>query len=478
MGYYSIYKIIKDLIFTFINCLKKLSKKTIIIIIIILLIILFSKNTFAVTRFADGPYDNLLNDTTIKKMYDTYFQLVPNEGKSYTHIYIDKQPTQYVVILYDYTFFKFYTDTSDNMIKAKNEALGNQGTIYYVYTADLQGNNRGLYSQSTSYGGATLTMGSISGFSYTNTTIYESLNSSIIWYPQGYITLPHITNISSDITSWNFEYLNIDGGSISPYFELNGQYYPFSFSLSINYNGTAYNIDITDYTIINENANTFSCSIPRLLISSLFNFNLNSDLSFALVLTPFNENGEYTTPTLYNLETYTFTLAQNDVDNINQDSLRYKITENSNTINNINSSINNNNISSNSTNDFSNIDNNLSINDNTSINTIFDNIYNAFTTKYNDNNIGYGYTLSLPIPFTDKTIDISPHTVYGRSWADLYQPENQYNYPGIQTIYRFVQTVWWFVIGLFILKDIRGMINKIAEGNIEDISSDVKKELL
>lgn len=84
--------------------------------------------------------------------------------------------------------------------------------------------------------------------------------------------------------------------------------------------------------------------------------------------------------------------------------------------------------------------------------------------------------IELTIPFTNNTIKISPYSVYGRWW--LSDDDNPTDNTAITIVRNLMGSVWWFLIGYWVLKDIRGTINKVAEGNIENASSDIKKEIL
>lgn len=468
MGYYSIYKIIKDLFFTICRLLKKSTFRFLTIIIIFLLVFcLFSLKNKSEAHVS--YYDDIQSFTSGKP----WVLYQANNG----NIYLVVSPYSDKLLSYGgagngVSYFLYSPSNNTNNIQKFNYYIKNEDNTFTFVKNDYGYNNAfgiGAVSQ-TNERNQVLDM---------NNNVWAVGKNSYAWLVSDFLNQdPFIVNDTSTIENWSFDNLDINGGSISPYFELNNNNYPYLFNLKITYNNVNYNLDIVDYVSINENNNSFNISIPKAYLTASFNVAENSNFSFILEMTSFDINGDINNTITYNLGDYSFILSTSQVEEQNNNSQRFLEVQNNNNLNNINNNINNSNINSDNISSFNDIDNNMLINDNTRIDDIFQNIYNAFTTKYNDNNIGYGYTLSLPIPFTDKTIDISPHTIYGRSAYDLYENENQYDFPAIQIIYTFATAIWYFIIGAFILKDVRTTINKVAEGKIEDVGSDVKKELL
>lgn len=91
-------------------------------------------------------------------------------------------------------------------------------------------------------------------------------------------------------------------------------------------------------------------------------------------------------------------------------------------------------------------------------NSIFNKIYNAFTSNSSNN-------LIVTIPFTNKSFTISADTVYGSSDLGL-----------VKTL---MQAFWYYVISYFIVKDIGKKINKIKSGDIEHVQEDnIKEDML
>lgn len=142
-----------------------------------------------------------------------------------------------------------------------------------------------------------------------------------------------------------------------------------------------------------------------------------------------------------------------------QDEIKQEVTNQgtniNNSVNNVDSSINNSDISA---------DSSTLPGDNTSditasgFNTLFEKIYNTFTS-------GTAKNLIVTVPFTGKSFVINTANVYGG--ADL----------GI--VKTLIQSFWWFCISYFIVQDIGKKINKIKSGDIEHVQNDnIKEDLL
>lgn len=125
--------------------------------------------------------------------------------------------------------------------------------------------------------------------------------------------------------------------------------------------------------------------------------------------------------------------------------------QNNNNLNNINSSLNNPNI---------NIDSPLpqsSTNDITSggFDSIFTIIKNAFTTQNST-------PIVMTVPFTNKSFTIDFNSVY--------------NGLNLGVLSDIINAFWWFVICLYIAKDIAHKIEQLKSGNIENVETDNIKE--
>lgn len=124
----------------------------------------------------------------------------------------------------------------------------------------------------------------------------------------------------------------------------------------------------------------------------------------------------------------------------------------------INDNINNNDTSEIDTSGITNSDTTVDITQG-GFNSIFTTLQNYFTS----NN---GGSLTLSIPFVNKSITISKATVYG-------------NFKQLSTIENLASIVWYFVISLYIVKQVQNMINKIKSGNLEDlVDNNIKADIL
>lgn len=124
----------------------------------------------------------------------------------------------------------------------------------------------------------------------------------------------------------------------------------------------------------------------------------------------------------------------------------------------INNNINNNDTSEIDTSDITNSDTTVDITQD-GFNSIFTTLQTYFTS---DN----GGSMVLTIPFVNKSITISKSTVYG-------------NFKQLSTIENLASLVWYFVISLYIVKQVQNMINKIKSGNLEDVvDNNVKADIL
>lgn len=93
----------------------------------------------------------------------------------------------------------------------------------------------------------------------------------------------------------------------------------------------------------------------------------------------------------------------------------------------------------------------------------FNSIFTTLQTYFTSNN---GGSLTLTIPFVNKSFTISKATVYG-------------NFKQLSTIENLASLVWYFVISLYIVIQVQKMINKIKSGNLEDVvDNNIKADIL
>lgn len=124
----------------------------------------------------------------------------------------------------------------------------------------------------------------------------------------------------------------------------------------------------------------------------------------------------------------------------------------------INDNINNNDTSEIDTSGITNSDTTVDITEG-GFNSIFATLQSYFTS----NN---GGSMVLTIPFVNKSITISKSSVYG-------------NFKQLSTIENLASLAWYFVISLYIVKQVQKMINKIKSGNLEDVvDNNIKADIL
>lgn len=116
-------------------------------------------------------------------------------------------------------------------------------------------------------------------------------------------------------------------------------------------------------------------------------------------------------------------------------------------------------------NDTNNISNNDLVTDNTQ--DVTENGFtNIFTTLYNVFTSDNSKDIVIPVPFTNKSFTISKASLFGE-FNQLSWLEN------LSSIF------WYFIISLFIVKDISKRFNKIKSGDIENVvNSNIKEDLL
>lgn len=130
----------------------------------------------------------------------------------------------------------------------------------------------------------------------------------------------------------------------------------------------------------------------------------------------------------------------------------------SNSADKINDNINNN--------DTSEVDTSGIINSDTTVDITQDGFNSIFATLQSYFTSNNGGSMVLSIPFVDKTITISKASVYG-------------NFKQLSSIENLASLVWYFVISLYIVKQVQNMINKIKSGNLEDVvDNNIKADIL
>lgn len=226
---------------------------------------------------------------------------------------------------------------------------------------------------------------------------------------------------------------------------LSGEFY---LVCGINQNGC---FSSTDYI------STTTMTIPLACATSVYSGFVDLFHDFGLI-----HSSEFTT--YYNLLNSIKTLLQNqssefmDIANSidsNGNKIKDSIEKSTTDINN---NLNNNDTSEIDTSGITNSDTTVDITQDG-----FNSIFTTLQTYFTSNN---GGSMVLNIPFTNKSITISKATVYG-------------NFKQLSTVENLASIVWYFVISLYIVKQVQKMINKIKSGNLEDVvDNNIKADIL
>lgn len=290
-------------------------------------------------------------------------------------------------------------------------------------------------------------------------------NLTLVGHGIGYREPPYIVS-PNDIPTWDFQFLSINTGDVSPYYvDVVGTTSVSrlrEFGLFVDYGGQTFWLDdINKYLRSYGDYGIFN--IPISSISNLLYIRNDYTITFRLYVRP-DENpnspdpdtGALGTVAIYDLGTYRLSLTSTNQDIINENSNKEVIGNINVGIDSINSSITNSNVDTGEFSKITSLTNDFSVNDGTFIDSIFTTFYTAFCTTEPVN-------LTFSMPFVNNSITIR---------SDLVSSNMPIAFKN------FVSVFFWGLVLLYISKDIRGMINKISVGDIEHVSSDVKKEVL
>lgn len=291
---------------------------------------------------------------------------------------------------------------------------------------------------------------------YTNRIVYTDNSFTNVFFNGGNNSIafvePYFITSNQQLTTFDFDYLQISGGSTKYTTTFLGQEYKAQLTLKYIYNGVTTSIEILDdYISYNSSNNTWQINIPYNALTNSVVVRNGNIFRFVLDYRLQNETG-------YSISTddLTYNLTTEQEENINaesnkqlQDAILNTGQQTNNNLNNINNNLTNSNVD--------NLTQNSLPQDTTSditsdgVNGIFQSIYNAFC-------VGQPQDIIFPFPFTDKNITLSP--LYVR---------NALEGSGAGFIIIIIQAFWWYLISRFIIKDIMGKINNIKSGNIENI---------
>lgn len=268
---------------------------------------------------------------------------------------------------------------------------------------------------------------------------------------------PFIENQDSDITSWNFSNLVINGGIL----ENSTSYGQNYFTLKAIYNNTTYLLDIDNYKTIDNNIITFTIPKSDLLNGAYIRDTYSID--FSIIYYERVEGGNQISE--FSLGSYTFSLTSNEQEVINQDNnqqllgdIKQEQQQTTQAIENLDNTIKDTNIDNSSI--YLPSDNTQDITQD-GINNIFTSIYNAFCT-------GEAQDIIFPIPFTNKNITLQANYI-----------RQMLTSSGANWVITIIEAFWWYLISRFIISDVSRKITKIKSGNVENIeNNNIKEEML
>lgn len=421
-------------------------KKYITIVLIILLLLFFYNRVFAVD-FSDFP-----------DFPEYYYQ---NQCDHY-FIFYDHSNDKYTLV--------FWAGTS---------AIEKNGYIYPGVTNNSYfGGSYEISSSSLSNGGS---WGDYShpdaprGYYYNHNSNRDYLYSNDnIYYEDGSVFMsanvfnkvaPFITNEVGSIESWNFESFEFDSGEYSYFDNVSVKFY-YSIDNTNWQQAEIFSLDTeSDYVVRDDPfSETFTANIPRSEIFKNFSLKTGDYIGFEIFyknqsdyygpyqLTVSNSSSGSGSGSNTSVQDYTnqFSNLENSINGTTQ-----AIESQTNAINGTTQAVND-------TNDFlkdNTVDDSqfnlptVDVNDPTAnfFDTIFMGLYNAVTNNEEK-------TISLEI--LGNNINISS--------ADFnYLNGNEWNVLRI-----ILSSMWVFGIGIYILKDIRKMIDKIKDGNVENMATD------
>lgn len=363
--------------------------------------------------------------------------------------------------------FRIVVAKSNLSISTRHDGCFN-GTPHYrfYFTTNNTDFDDVIYASSGSEFGSYLHI-YFCNFSQSN-LVTKNDNDSFFNGVNGTVIAPYFITTNEELQTFDFDYLQINGGSTKyySYFEPLDKTYTPDFTLKYVYKGVVTNIDILpEYVAINNTKNTWQINIPYNVLTN--KVIVRNGETFYYV---FNYSNGYESGYSIKTADLTYDLTTEQEQSINEDSEKQvqgeilqqqqqaneKLDNVDKSVQDLNSSLNDSDVDDSNINDFSGLSNGFDTEDNTGIDKLFQILYDAFCSNEIQD-------VSLTIPFVNKTFTINTSNVSN-------------NFP--EPVKNIVGVFVWGVIGLWVLKDVRSIINKISEGSPENVGSDVKKEVL
>lgn len=486
MGFYSFYKILKDMIRTLFG---RNFLKLFIFTILILLVLFFlnSKSVFALSPpsvtynqethcIVYNNVDYKINDDIFTMPYLLFFEDTRNNSYN---IRIIAASDLFFLNNDGYGNYKLYFNETSDVYFLDVRYYSNNLPVLSTYTLSD-------YNHYTLQPGAWINNNYISqqNILYLNFNIYDYNNQTELLFTANAISTykaPSLSNSISDLENLNFNNFIVNANDYTDDIENNDGtlymlFYNRSLSNSQNTDGL-YPIKEKGFTkgsIYTDTENSTSSnmvfSFPLFMSGVYFNIGSTYEIRFAKKSYNFEWNTDF-----YEFfdNSYTFTISSNVtqdyINQINQQTatssdsereqdLQSSINQQTQSIDNINNSITDSNV------DTSSIDlptDNTNDPTQSGVDNIFQTIYNSFTS-------GTPQDIVFPIPFTNKSITLQANYI-----------NNMLSNNGASWIITIIQAFWWYIISRFIITDIMKKIRKIKQGNFENIqNSNIKEDML
>ena len=289
-------------------------------------------------------------------------------------------------------------------------------------------------------------------------TLYYNLGSGSFGY--GANLYPYITNTSNSIVDFSFTDLNINADYLSY-----DDYYEMRFTYP-NVN-TSYTGSIEAYKYQDTNNRTYF-SIPRYWFTSDIVVRDGSRISFDIIR--YHREGNAVTSQTYSLGSFILDLTPEQEQAINEDSDKQLLSDiNKNQEKTINAINDLNNSQQETTDSINDLHNDL-MDDTTPSNDEF----NLPSIEVNDITSSFFDTLFMGLYnaiTSDEDASIT-FTLYSHTYTINSAQFNFLTDSRFQPLTTFLSLSWYGSIGYIIIKDIRKMIKKIKEGNIENVATD------
>lgn len=491
MGYFNpITYFFKQLIRIF---TKKFFWVILICVCIFLGVLIFSPDVNAI----DYDYTSETNDIVLNNFYYAKKYINDNIG-NFTDYAIIYRPRSYSngASLGQYCLFAYNSNGLGDVQYLYDNNQGfyyfNTKNVYFTliydpYNAVLDGSNicGSIFDSDTDISSIPIKYNGFNNSSYhfsadimknsTYTTIYSSFTNGIFASSHHldlnniptYVYKPYFITTNEELQTFDFDYLQISGGTTPYYTSIteNSEKHSANFRFRYIYKNVVSEIDVSDYISFNSSTNTWQINIPYNAITNSVMVRNGETFTYGLNYKPFFGTEYYisTGELTYNLTSEQENQINEDnnkqlIDNIaeNQKQTNERLDNVDNSINNMSNTLTDSNVDDSSVDDFAALGSDLDTEDVSGIDELFQKLYDAFCTDEVQD-------LTFTIPFTDKRVTINAANISDR-------------FP--EAITSIVGVFVWGMIGLYVLKDIRTTIDKIAEGSPEDVGSDVKKEVL